>query len=527
MATIGVATTFGSVGPSGTPDVAQGNAFFTGQTPWGIDGRWQLCSSFGTFVRLYGGLNKLVTVGSPDTWGVETTDAVVQCYYAVKNYFAEKGQNSPGVLYFSRAVASSSGPVAATKTFNDATTNATTVTAKGKGKAGNTITVQVINPSPKGSGWARIVVAFPFANITETYDIANAADAANASFKSELVTITLPSGGQLPVTAAATKLLSGSDGTTAYSASDADYVGTTTSAGARTGIQVFNDVKLGTGFIAVPGKYSSTVRAGINTHCDSYFRIGLMSAPTGLTASTVAADISGVASNRCVYYWPQLKVADENSDSGGVLLVANEGAMAGLACKMMRDYGGPHKSPAGITHPLVSITGLESQSSGLELVDDGIANTVADSGVNTIRLMGQPAGYVVWGNRTLATDRRYLQFNASQTINYIYHTCQLILQRYAFEPIDAQGHLYGKIRGDINIFLQSLFRAGALFGIEPQNEPRAGDAFMVVCDRTNNPDSIVNGNEVHVDVTFVAAPNAEKITLNLGPAAPGFAGKAQ
>lgn len=600
MATIGVATTLGSVGPSSTPDVAQGNAFVAGQTPWGLDGTWQMFSSFGSWVRAYGGLNKLIAVGSPDQWGIETTDAVVQCYYNVKAYFAESQRGSPGVLYFSRVVASSSGPGAASTTINDVTgANPTTFTSKWKAKAGNTVTVQVSNPSPRsvfttgagtlsmtngsasvtGSGTAfastdvgkgiqilgvnytiktfvnstsitidpvyagstqaslaystcqpscRVVAAFPQANITETWDIVSTADATNASQKSELITVTLPAGGTLPKTTAATKLTSGTDGTTAYSASDADYVGTAAASGTKSGLQVFNDARLGTGYVFIPGKYTSTIRTGIVSHVSTYYRIGLLSAPSGLTASTVGADIAGIASNQCGYYWPQIKVADENSDAGGLLTISNEGAIAGLAARMIRDYNfGPHKSPAGISHPFSSVPDIERQSNGQELCDDGISNTLADSFVNTIRVKGQPLGFVVWGNRMLATDKRWLQFNSAQTINLVYTTGQLILEKYAFEPVDPQGKLFAAIRADFNVFLLSLYRKGALFGTEPDgNVPQKTDAFLVVCDRSNNPDNVLVGNEVHVDVTFAPTPNAEKISLNLGPAAPGFAGRA-
>jgi len=599
MATIGVATTLGSVGPSSTPDVAQGNAFVVGQTPWGFDGTWQRFASFGSWVRAYGGLNKLIAVATPDQWGIETTDAVVQCYYNVKAYFAESQQGSPGVLYFSRAVASSSGPVAASTTINDVTNaNPSTFTSKWKAKAGNAVTVAVTNPSPRsvfvaGAGTVaittssanvtgtstafastdvgkgiqiggvnytiatftsstaitispvaaatlptatygvcqpscRVVAAFPQANITETWDVVSAADAANVSFKSELITLALPAGGTLPKTTAATKLTSGTDGSSAFSASDADYIGTAAASGVKSGLQVFNDARLGTGYVFIPGKQSATIRSGIVTHVGAYYRIGLLSAASGLTGSTVGADIAGIASNQCAYYWPQIKVTDENSDSGGLLQISNEGAIAGLAARMIRDYNfGPHKSPAGISHPFVSVVDLETQSNGQELCDDGISNTLADSFINTIRKKGQPLGFVVWGNRTLATDKRWLQFNSAQTINLVYTTGQLILEKYVFEPVDPQGKLFSAIRADLNVFLLSLYRKGALFGTEPDgNTPQKTDAFLVVCDRSNNPDTVLVGNEVHVDVTFAPTINAEKITLNLGPAAPGFAGRA-
>src|SRR5205823_4778438 len=72
----------------------------------------------------------------------------------------------------------------------------------------------------------RILPKFPQAGInSEVWDILSAADALSASQKSELVTITLPGGGQMPAAVAATKLTGGSDGAVVYSVSDADYIG--------------------------------------------------------------------------------------------------------------------------------------------------------------------------------------------------------------------------------------------------------------------------------------------------------------
>lgn len=593
MAQIGVVTSVSSVGPQGSPDVSEGNFFLAGQTPWGIDGVYQPCPSFPAFVRLYGGLNKLVAVGSPDVWTYETTDAVVQAYYSAKTYFAEKGQGSPGVLMFSRVVASSSGPTAATGTFNDVTAaNPSTFTCKFKGSAGNTQTVQIQNPSPRavynagagtvttttssgavtGSGTAfaatdvgkgiliggvaytisaftsstsititptvgtgaagqsystalpscLVTVRFPQANITEVRNIASAADAADYSARSELVTLTLPGNGNLPGTSAATKLTSGSQGTTAYSASDADYVGTVSAANVKSGLQCFNDQRLGLGYVAVPGKYSATVRTGIATHSAAYYRLGLLSSPSGLTLSSAPGDLAAQAGNALYYLTPQVKVADENSDSGGSLLTANEGLVAGLAAKMIRDYNGPHKSPAGKMHPATSLTDIERQSNGQELYDDPASNTLADSNINTIRVKG---GFVIWGNRTLATDKRWGQFNTAQTICKIVVVGQLILEKYVHEPIDPQGKLFATVKGDFGGLLLDLYKRGALYGTEPLSDPQKTDAFSIVCDRSNNPDTVLVNNEFRVDVSFVPTPNAEKITFTVSPAAPGYAGR--
>lgn len=594
MATLGVNTSVASVGPSGTPDVSSGNMFMVAQTPWGIDGVAQVCPSFSVYQRLYGGLNKLLSVGATaanDVWTYETTDAVVQGYYGAKCYYAQKGQGSPGSIYMSRVVASSSGPVAATGSFNDVTAaNPTTITQKGKGFAGNTTRVTVLNPSPRavytpGAGtvsgttgtaavtgigtafattqvgqgiliggvpytiktWTsttaitvspnlaatvatvsystapascQVTVNFARSNITEIWPIASAADALSASQKSELVTITLPAGGTLPGASAATALTTGSDGTVAYSASDSDYVGTVNASNAKSGIQVFNDQRYGLGYVAAPGKYSAAVRAGLVTHGLAFWRLAVLSSPSALTLNTVGADLGTTVSNLASYYTPQVIVGDENSDTNGLLTIDNSGAICGLAAQMIRDYGGPHKSPAGKLHPLTSVLNIERQSNGSELYDDPSSGVLADSGINTLRIKG---GIVSWGLRTLATDRRWLQFNGAQTISQVVVVGQLILENYWSEPISDQ--LFARVTSDFKVMLINLYRAGALYGTEPGSQPLSSDAFSVNCSRANNPDTVIVNNTFNAEVAIVATPNAEAINYKVFAAAPGFANR--
>lgn len=525
MAQLGVSPTITSIGPSGNPDIAFSNAFAVFQSPWGTPNIWQICTSFQDFLRLYGGLNKLTTVQTgttADIYSTETTAAVVQAYYAIKGYFDEKLTGSPGVLYASRVIATSAGPTAAQKLFPDASTNNTTITAKWPGRDGATVQVTITNPSPqKGTGWALIYVTHPQSNIQEWWNIATATDAANASKKSQLVTIALPSGGQLPVTVAASKLNSGTPATAdPYTATAADYIGTTTAAGVKTGLQVFNDQKLGSGFVIIPGQQSTTVRAGINTHCSSYYRHGILGTPAALTLTTVVSDLSTQTGQRLSYWWPNLWVTDQSSDSAGQILIDPVGHVAGLGARMDRDYRGPHKSPSGTTHPYVSVLDVERASNGAELVDDPGSNTLADSFINTIRLKGQPAGIVGWGMRTLAQDARFRQINCSRTVDVILLSGLLILEKYFGEDISPR--LFGKVEADLNALCDDFHNRGSLYGTKPGKDPKPSDAWFAVCNVGNNAGIQLSGGELHADLSIVPTPNAEKISFNIGVSAAGF-----
>ena len=525
MANIGTTITTSSVGPSGIPTVAYSNGFFVIQSPWGLDNQVVTCTSFANFTQLFGSLNGLASVaadGTADTYTTITTSTVVLGYYAVKGYFDEKGNNQNGVAYVVRVVKASSGATAASRTFSDGAGNNTVITSKWKGLSGGTTLVTVM-ASPKGSTYKRIRLNHPQSQIVENWDIATAADASDASKKSQLATIALPAGGQLPSNVSDQKLQNGSSAGTAdaFDAADADLVGTVSGA-TKTGLRCFDDVRLGTGLVAIPGKYSSTIRTGIETHVETYYRMGLLGSGPSLTQSSVVTDLSTTASNFLAYYWPQVWVANVNSDSAAMLLIDPVGHIAGLQARMDAKYRGPHKSPAGLEHGFLTVIDVERASNGTELTDDAGTNSLADSNINTIRIKGQPPRVVVWGLRTLATDLRYKQINTSRTVQVVYLTGFAIQEPYTFEPIDADGFLFAKVEADWTDFLFRLRRDGVLYGDYPGADPKPTDAYFVACNTGNNPPHTLAAGELRTDVGIVPTPNVEHSRVNIQVASPGF-----
>jgi len=526
MASIGVVPTTGSIGPSATPTIGYSNAFLVVQTPWGIDGQAQMCTSFADFQRKFGGLNKLTTLaadGSTSTWGTETTDIVVQGYYAVKGFFDEKGASPNGVAFVTRVVKSSSGATAAAKTINDGSAHNTVITAKWKGAPGGDIEIKWTQTSPiKGSGTGQLDVRHTQANITEQWQIATAADAADVSKNSELVTIALPAGGQLASdTSGYVKLGNGSAGTSdAYDATDSDIVGTTASDNSKTGLQTFNDYRYGTGLVAIPGKISSTILTGLKAHAEAYYRPFIVGSASGKTKSNIAAQVSSTSSNVGAFYGPRIWVSNVNSDTGGKLLIDPVGHIIGLAASCDAKFQGPHKSPAGVNYPLSSALDVERQSNGAELYDDAASNTLADSFVNTIRIKNGKV--VVWGLRTLSTDARWRQLPAARVYSLIIVQGLLLAEPYTFEPIDSDGKLFSRVQNDFGGFLEALRSHGALFGDRPGSTPKPSDAYSVVCDRGNNTPLTLSANELHIDCAAAATPNAESVRFSLMSAAPGF-----
>lgn len=525
MAQLGAQISVGTVGPSNVPTIGYSNLYLVGHSPWGVANVATPCNSFAQFVRLFGGLNALTTLaadGSSDTWGTETSAKVRYAYYTAKAYFDEKGPNSPGILWFVRAVKSSGGPSAATRTFNDGGANNTTITSKWVGDPGEAIAITIANYT----SYVLITVDFSVSGATvmrETWRIANSEDASNASLNSQMVTITLPAGGQLPAAvASAQKLGNGSAATAdAYDAADSDFVGSVSSANVKTGIQCFNDLRLGTGFLSVAGNVSSTVRTGIKTHCANYKKIGLVPTASGKNLSNAATDISGVSGDELYSVTPWVYTVSDASQQGGQYLVPPDGFIAGLAARMDGEYRGPHKSPAGITHGLNSAVGLEVQSgTNAELYDDSGSNTLADSYVNTLRLKPGP---IVWGLRTLSTNERFRQINVVRTLHVVWLSLYFEIEKLAFEPIDSAGNLFAKAQGTAASFLARLHRDGVFYGNAPGAKPSANDAYQAICDKGNNTKETLMAGELILDVLIVPTPNAETVRMKIEVASPGFA----
>lgn len=367
----------------------------------------------------------------------------------------------------------------------------------------------------------------PQSNIREEWDLLpTTQSAADISRRSQLATIALPAGLQLPKTSApgsagAVKLNSGSAATAdSYAATASDYVGAVSSAGVKTGIQVFNDLKYGTGWVMCPGQVSASVRTGIAAHAATYYRVGLYCPSSGLVLNTAQTEFAGISSNLGAGYVPRVWVTATTGTGSDTVLVDPTGHVAGLGARMQKEYGGPHKSPAGITHPLLTVVDLERQSNGMELYDDAGSGVLADNNVNTIRFKAN--GYAVYGMRTFASDERYRQINQALLVCVIYHASYNLMQKVTFEPIDSFGNLFGRVKGDLDSMLYSLWRAGSLYGTQPGKQAKPDNAWFVVCDRGNNPNTQVGKGILRADVSFAGTPNAERIDLPIFVAAPGF-----
>ena len=152
-----------------------------------------------------------------------------------------------------------------------------------------------------------------------------------------------------------------------------------------------------------------------------------------------------------------------NSLNSKSTLLPPSGAIAGIIA-WVDSTRGVWKAPAN-----VSINSVNSVS---EFIDDSIQENLnvdpnAGKSINAIRpFTGK--GVIVWGSRTLAgNDNEWRYVPVRRFFNFVEESCKKSTSWAVFEPNDA--NTWAKVRGQIDNFLNNLWRRGALAGAKPEH----------------------------------------------------------
>lgn len=306
-----------------------------------------------------------------------------------------------------------------------------------------------------------------------------------------------------PEDAAKAKLEEGSDGNGALI--PADY------AKALHSLDRIDDASI----LAVPGSPDrETIEEGIayvesRTLRDMIYVIDSIGSPRDTRSSEAqindVKELQAKLSNKSSYaalYFPWVEVADPFSKvSGATRLVPPSGMIAGLYARTDNTRG-VWKAPAGTEASLVGAVGLAAS------VSDGEQDTLNPIGVNCIRQF-PASGIVVWGSRTLATQRdpEYRYVPIRRTAIFLKTSLFRGTQWVVFEPNDEP--LWSSIRFNINAFMQAQFRAGAFQGAKP------ADAYFVKCDHDNNIQATIDAGQVHIMVAFAPLKPAEFVIIHI------------
>ncbi|MDG1483787.1 MAG: phage tail sheath subtilisin-like domain-containing protein [Myxococcota bacterium] len=175
-------------------------------------------------------------------------------------------------------------------------------------------------------------------------------------------------------------------------------------------------------------------------------------------------------------------------------------SVAGIYARLEKEKGdyGVVWPPANV--PVQGVTHLELDLSFEE------AGDMAEMSVNPIILQAG-RGIVVFGARTLSTDKAYRFINSRRVISMITEQLRRDNEWAVFETNNP--HLWDVLERDVRYRLEQFWRAGLLSG------ERAGEQYAVTCNTTNNPRYLLDSGQVNVEIRMRPVGTAEQIVIDL------------
>ena len=190
-------------------------------------------------------------------------------------------------------------------------------------------------------------------------------------------------------------------------------------------------------------------------------------------------------------------------DTAGTVVPSSLG-MIGVALRRSRSDGFA-QPPAGTNYPIYGVTGTTAN------ITSAIQDQLNPLGINCIRIL--PArGVVVYGARTLATNPYYIFAATRVILNVLAGTLRNSFDSIVFSLIDGQGVLFSRVRQTAANVCERLRLGGALYGATPT------DAYLVVCDGSNNTGDALDAGIVSLDVIVKPSPTLEALNITLSRA---------
>jgi phage tail sheath protein FI len=235
-------------------------------------------------------------------------------------------------------------------------------------------------------------------------------------------------------------------------------------------------------------------------------RVAILDAPPDykepLEIEEYRRNIANFDSSYATLYYPWIKVQDPATNS--IVEMPPSGFIAGIWARSDNTRG-VHKAPANeVVRGAVGLT---------YNVSKGEQEVLNPAGINCMRAM-PGMGIRVWGARTVSSNPAWRYLNVRRLFNFVEKSIERGTQWVVFEPNDHR--LWAKVRRDVNAFLLTVWRDGALFGLTPDQ------AYYVKCDETNNPRESRDLGRLIIEIGLAPVKPAEFVIFRISQwAGPG------
>lgn len=182
--------------------------------------------------------------------------------------------------------------------------------------------------------------------------------------------------------------------------------------------------------------------------------------------------------------------------------VPQSAAVAGVALRRQMQEGFT-QPPAGVEYPVFGVNTLTID------ITDTMQDVLNPLDINCARVFTGDYGRVIYGARTLSPDP-YVQYVSQRVVcNVLGRTLVDALKSLVLSTVDGNGLLFNRVYLTAVGVCERIRLAGGLFGAT------AADAYLVVCDNTNNiPDDLQNGI-VRCLVAVKLSPVLEFLDVNV------------
>ncbi|MEM9189375.1 MAG: phage tail sheath subtilisin-like domain-containing protein [Myxococcota bacterium] len=277
---------------------------------------------------------------------------------------------------------------------------------------------------------------------------------------------------------------------------DTDVVGATTPE--RTGIAAL-EAQDGINLIAAPGFTAQVVHNALIAQAERLQdRFAVLDVNDEADVNDVLSARGLYNSNYAAIYHPHLDVSDPLT--GGSRALAPSGHILGAYARTDNDRG-VFKAPANVT--LRGVLGFTRD------VTTGEQDILNPAGVNVLRRFDD-LGFVIWGARTVTADALWKYVPVRRLFIFIEQSIVRGTRFAVFEP-NARP-LWARLDDAVSAFLETQWRAGALFGETPEQ------AFFVNVDERTTTQADRDNGVVNIEVGIAPAKPAEFVVFRIGQA---------